>query len=173
MRIFDRNRVESYCGPTTVYHVVSRILPWVFFLSTVIALVAAWGHIPEQVPLQSDFQGNITGWGNKTNLIWLAVVYLIINVTLLIVEFFPQSWNTGLRVNVPGLIKKSGGVKNYRLTRDLLCDLRIGMSTLFSAALLWSAFGNGGKLGSAIGIAAVVLVLVPLVRYLARMYLFR
>ena len=92
---------------------------------------------------------------------------------MLVVEFYPQSWNTGLRVNVPGLIKKTGGVRNYRLTRDLLCDLRIGMSALFSAALLWSAFGNGGKLGSAIGIAAVFLVLVPMVRYLVRMYLFR
>ena len=172
MRIFDRNRVESYCGPTTVYHIVSRVLPWVFFLGTVIALAAAWGRIPEKIPMQTDFHGNVTGWGDRTSLIWLAVVYLIINLTLLIVEFFPQSWNNGVRINAFGL-KKDSGVRSYRLTRDMLCDLRIGMSALFAAAMLWSAFGNGGNLGGAIGIAAVPVVLIPMIRFLVRMYLFR
>ena len=54
MRIFDRSRVEAYCGPTTLYHIIAGILPWVLFLGTVIAMVAAWGRIPEQIPMQTD-----------------------------------------------------------------------------------------------------------------------
>ena len=172
MRIFDRNRVESYCGPTTIYQLVSRILPWVFFLGTVIALIAAWGRIPERIPMQYDFRGNVTGWGDRSGLIWLAAVYLIINVTLTIVEFFPQTWNNGVRINILGM-RKQTPVRNYRLTRDLLCDIRLGLSAVFAGALLWSAFGSGGQIGPVIGIAPPAMILIPLVRYLVRMYLFR
>ena len=171
MRIFDRSRVEAYCGPTTLYHIIAGILPWVLFLGTVIALIALWGHIPEQVPMQTDFHGNITGWGAKSSLIWLAALYFVINLTLLTVSYFPQSWNNGVRMNVLGL-KKDSGVRNYRLTRDLLCDIRIGMSVMFSLALLWAAFANG-SFGALIGIAAPAMILIPLARYLVRIYLLR
>ena len=172
MRIFDRSRVESYCGPTTLYQIVSQILPWVFFLGTVIALAAAWKNIPEQIPLKTDLHGNITDWGAKSSLIWLGVVYLIINLTLMIVEYFPQTWNNGVRINAFARSKQNS-VRSYRLTRDLLCDLRIGMSAMFACALLWSAFGGAGTAGALFGIAVPMLVLIPLVRYLVRMYLFR
>ena len=172
MRIFDRSRVEAYCGPTTLYHIIAGILPWVLFLGTVIAMVAAWGRIPEQIPMQTDIHGNITEWGAKSSLIWLGAIYFIINLTLLIVSFFPQSWNTSVRVSAFGIGKRNN-VTNYRLTRDLLCDLRITMSILFSGVLLWAAFGSAGIFGTVFNIAVPLLILIPLARFLVRMYLFR
>ena len=173
MRIFNRAKVESYCGPTTVYHILSEILPWIVFLGTVSALIAAWGSIPERIPMQMDYQGRVTDWGAKGNLIWLCAVYLVINLTLWIVGYFPQSWNNGMRVRAFGLGKQNNSVRDYRLTRDLLCDLRISMSVLFSGLLLWTAFGSAGRLGAAINIAVPLLIGIPLARYLVRKNLFR
>ena len=168
-RIFDRSRVEAYCGPTTVYHIVAEILPWVLFLGTAIALIAGWERIPEQVAMHADFQGNVTDQGPKSMLIVLCAVYLVVNLTLWITMYFPQSWNTGLHIGR----RRTNSVRSYALTRDLLCDLRISMSILFSGLLLWSAFGDPSHFPIWINIGIWVLLLVPMARYLVRLFLFR
>ncbi len=173
MRIFDRSRVESFCGPTTVYQIIAQILPWVIFLVTVIVLIAGWGRIPEQIPMKTDFRGNVTDWEDKRSLIWLGVIYLIINLTLWITEYFPGTWNNGVHIGFSRMNKQNSSVHTYRLTRDFLCDLRISMSVLFSLSLLWSAFGSAGYLGSVLGITVPALILIPLARYLLRLYVFR
>ena len=170
-RIFDRSRIEACCGPLNAYHIVSAILPWVLFFGTAIALIVGWGRIPEQVPMHADFQGNVTGWGPKSTLIILGAVYLVINLTLWIVAFFPQSWNNGGRLRSVRLGgRKPNTVREYRLTLDLLCDLRLSMALLFSGLLLWSAFGDPDRFPIWINAGVFVLIGLPLARYLIRLY---
>jgi len=169
MRILDRRRVEQYCGPTTIYHIVSEILPWVLFLGTVVALAAGWSKIPDMVPMNTDFQGNVTDWGGKRNLIWLCAVDFGMILLLWIVGYFPRSWHHGLRIRSLGRTLRVGdsGV-NYRLTRDLLCDLRISVSVLFSALLLITAFYHPVPAKHMFSWGIWVLIGVPLLRYLLR-----
>ncbi len=169
MRIFDRSRVEAVCGPTRPYHIVSEILPWVFFLITAVLLAAFWGRIPDQVPLKTDLHGHVTNMGDRSDILKLGGLYFFINICLWITGFYPESWNAGVRF---GGIGKRRGVKNYPLTRDLLCDMRISMSLLFSGALLWTAFDNGRCVFALIALVALC-VLVPMVRYWIRMALCR
>lgn len=171
MKIFDRSRVEALCGPTRPYHIVSEIVPWVFFLACVTVLAAFWENIPEQIAMQTDFRGNVTGWGSKRELIYLCGVYFVVNLALWIVGFFPQSWNAGVRVRVLGF-RRAAPIRNYSLARDLLCDFHISMSLLFAAALLWTAFCEG-RYGFAFGALVALCLLVPVLRYLVRLALRR
>ena len=174
MRLPDRKRVEALCGPTTIYHVISEIFPWAAFLLTVIVLAALWRRIPEQVPMHTDFTGSVTEWGGKNNLIWLCAVYFGINLLLWIIGFFPEAWNNGLRLQVlRRRVRIGGGAVNYRLTRDLLCDLRISISLLFSALLLMTAFYRPAFARHMLSWGIWVLLGVPLVRYLLRLVLRR
>ena len=171
MRLFDRSRVEALCGPTRVYHIVSEIIPWLIFFLTGILLFIFRDRIPEQIPTNTDFRGNVTDWSDKSSLIWLGVVYAIINFSLWIMGFFPQTWNNGVRVGGIGL-RRQNKVKSYPLTRDMLCDLRISMSLVFSGLLLWTAFAQGQYSFLVFGLVTVC-VLVPLVRYFVRLALRR
>ena len=169
-RIFDRSRVEAYCGPTTMYHLAAEILPWVFFLVTAVVLLVRWGQIPDRVPLQADLQGNVTRWGGKGSLLALGGVYFGMNLLLCITGYFPGSWNTGIHI---GFRRRENSVRSYRLTRDLLCDLRISMAMLFSGLLLWSAFGGASGLPLWSSVIIWALLLVPLARYLVRLFLLK
>ena len=164
-RILDRSRVEALCGPTTLYHILSEIIPWVLFLITGILLAVFWGRIPEQIPMNTNFRGEVTDWGAKTDLLMLGGVYLLINLSLWIVGFFPRSWNNGIRIRSIGF--RQNKVDNYPRTRDMLCDLRISMSLVFSGLLLWTAFAQGQYSFLVFALVAVC-VLVPLARYLIR-----
>ena len=169
MRIFDRRRVESYCGPTTLYHVIAEILPWVIFLVTVIVLVAVWGRIPDQIPLQSDGRGTITRWGERSSLIWLGAVYLALLLLLGILSWFPGSWNKSFRIRFLGRnISQASTVRDYRLLRDCLGDMRISVSILFSAALLLSALAPAVVAGPLFPVGVIALIAVPLLRYFLR-----
>ncbi len=172
-RVFSRARVEAVCGPLNAWHTISAILPWVLFLGTVIALAVGWDAIPDRIPMQTDFSGNITGWGSKTSLIWLGVVYFVIVLTLWLTGWFPNSWNTSVRIGTfrPG--RNGNDVRSYRLTLDLLCDLRVVMSALFSALLLVSAFGEPGRFLGWIGPLTIASIVVPLLRFLIRMYILK
>ena len=171
-RIFDRSRVEAYCGPTTVYHIVAEILPWLLFLVTSIVLLALWSRIPDQIPMHADFHGNVNGWGGKGSLLAIGGVYFGMNLLLWIIGYFPQSWNNGVRINSTGL-RRDNSVRGYRLTRDLLCDLRISMAILFSGTMLWTAFGDLSRFPVWINAGIWILLLVPLARYLIRMFLLK
>ena len=163
MRIFDRRRVEALCGPTTVYHIVSEILPWVFFLITVIVLAASWSRIPDMIPMHSDGRGNVTDWSGKGSLIWLCAVYMGINLLLLIIGFFPQTWNSTIRIRSFG---RGAGGQNYRRTRDLLADMRISMSLLFSAMLMLSAFYHPVAFKIMLSFGIWLLIGIPMLRYI-------
>lgn len=171
-RIFDRSRVEAYCGPTTMYHIAAEILPWILFFVTAVVLLVRWGQIPDEVPMHADIHGNVTDWGGKRSLLVLGGVFFGMNLLLWITGYFPQSWNTGVRINAIGL-RRENSVRSYRLTRDLLCDLRISMAILFSGMLLWSAFGDPTRFPIWINAGIWVLLLVPLARYLIRMFLLK
>ncbi len=174
MRFPDRRQVEQYCGPTTVYHVISEILPWVFFLVSVILLAAGWKQIPDQVPMQMDGRGNVTSWGSKGTLIVLIAVYAVVNLTLWIIGYFPRSWNSGFRIRFLGRkLNSSNTVQNYRLMRDFLSDMRISMSLLFAGELLLVSFGSAGPLMAAAPWLVLVLVAVPMLRYMVRLFLWR
>ena len=171
-RIFDRSRVEAYCGPTTMYHIAAEILPWVLFFVTAVVLLVRWGQIPDQVAMHADLHGNVDGWGGKGSLLVLGAVFWGMNLLLWITGYFPQSWNTGVRINAIGL-RRNTSAHSYRLTRDLLCDLRISLSILFSGTLLWSAFGDPTRFPIWFNVGIWALLLVPLLRYLVRMYLLK
>lgn len=174
MRIFDRARVESYCGPTTLYHVISQIFPWVLFLGTGVALAAGWGRIPEQVPLQFDTAGNVSDYGPRSTLLVLYGVFFLLNATFCVVDYFPNLWNGVVRFRSMG-VKLNGGkdVRSYRLMRDFLSDMRISMAILLSIGLLGSAFCAPQLMARLIGWGVWVLFGVPILRYVARLFLFR
>lgn len=82
------------------------IADWVLIALTIAAIVAvgiyliiAWGSIPDKIPTNYDFSGNITSYGGKTNIIAAYVMDIVVALSILIASNFPKSWN------IPGKAK--------------------------------------------------------------------
>ena len=81
-----RAQADAFCGsPETVYHRVSRIIPWVIFGITGLLLAALWRTIPAEIPTHYDFSGNVTSSGSKWTLLVLLGLFALMNLLMLII----------------------------------------------------------------------------------------
>ena len=162
MLIPSRAQVDAFCGaPATRYQRIAGILAPVILLGSIAAILILWHKLPEQIPTHYNASGEIDGYGGRGVLLLMPIIGLVMDLVLALVGRLPQSWNTGVRVTV------LNRTKVYRLVRDLMADLRL------STALLFGGFGLDlaslpEHFGGWIAAPLAVLILVPLVRYFAR-----
>jgi uncharacterized membrane protein len=52
---------------------LKEIILWVLILIPLVYLATVWKTLPAQVPSHFDFEGNVNGWTNKPDLIWLIL----------------------------------------------------------------------------------------------------
>ena len=163
MRKRSRAWLEAYCGaPTTLYQRIAAILAPAILLGTVAAVLIAWRHLPQQIPTHYDFAGNVNGYGGRGTLLVMPLIGLVADLTVALVERFPESWNTGVRITV------FNRVRVYRLTRDLLADLRLCMALIF-VLLPWQMLLHPGSMPGWITGVMIALPLIPLLRYFIRL----
>lgn len=121
-----RARIEAVCGSrTTAYQWIGDVLPWALFLGLVIYLAVEWQSLPDKIPVNYDLQGNITRWGGKGNLLVYPIIMLASNLIMWVVGWFPQNWNTGIKITV------LNRVRAFRLVRDLLAGIQILIAVMF------------------------------------------
>ena len=149
-----------------VYQWVSLILPPVLLLGTAIYLAVCWKDLPAKIPTNISMTGEVTGWGGK-GMLWIFPALGLGTVILLtVVGFFPQAWNPGVKIT------PVNRERVYRLMGELLADLRIGFAVLFSAVTIWIVRLSAGP-GWVFTALIVISIVVPLLRYFLRLYVFR
>lgn len=150
---------------TRIYWWISMILPAVILLGTAIYLGLIWKDIPAEIPTHFDFSGEPNGWGGKAFLWVLLAIGFIIYLSLAIAAFFPQSWNTGVRVT------EANQERVYRLAGELLGDMRLMFAVLFSYLTVQSTRPSP-SLGWPMTVLILALVFIPLLRYFLRLLVF-
>ena len=103
----------------------------------VIGFVAVrWGNLPDRVPTNYNFNGEVTGYSSKATLIILPVIAVISFVMITVIEFFPKSWNTGVKVTA----RNRESV--YRIVKNCLVSTKLIITILFSYLTVMMCSGN-------------------------------
>lgn len=102
-------------------------------VGTLIYLLLAWNSIPEKIPGHYNSSGIIDRWGNKRELLFIQLISWIIYIGLVMVEKFPQIWNTGVEIT------DENKERIYRITQNMLGREKLLMVTAFSFITIYSS----------------------------------
>lgn len=163
MRIPSRAEVDAFCGsPTTLWQRVLGILSPVLLLGSIVFILIRWPHLPEQIPTHFNFAGEADGYGGRGLLFLMPAIGLIGDAVIAITGRFPKSWNCGVRITL------YNRVRVYRLVRDMLAELRLGLAVAFAGITVCQSLALEQLSGNIIG-ALVLVSIVPIVRYFVRL----
>ena len=152
--------------PKTVYFWITAILPPLALLLTAAWVWLRWDTLAEAIPIHYTGGGVPDDWGPRTYLWALLGVGLLMYALMLIASFFPQTWR------IRGETAKANPALTYRAMGGMLGDFRLAITALFCFMTVWGAAGASGPAWIEAAVT-YVLIFVPLVRYLLRLYVFR
>jgi len=113
---------------TKLIRIISNVLCLLAIIASIVVIILRYSQLPDRIPTNFDFSGNVTGYGSKGMLWVLPVLNLLIFVPMAAAELFPGAWNTGVN-------KRS---RNYALSLRLsgiLLTIVKTASVLFISAL--------------------------------------
>ena len=108
------------------YQRVVHILTGLVFIAMWVHIILVWGDLPDRIPTHYDFAGEVDGWGSKASILLLPVIGTVMLPLLIAVEFFPQTWNTGVQVT------PLNQVFVYRTTKSMLVTLELTLLLTFA-----------------------------------------
>ncbi len=113
---------------TKLIRIITNVICLLAIIASLVLIILRYSQLPDRIPTNFDFSGNVTGYGSKGMLWVLPVLNLLIFVPMAAAELFPGAWNTGVN-------KRS---RNYalslRLSGILLTVVKTA-SVLFISAL--------------------------------------
>lgn len=102
-------------------------------IGTAIYLIVNWTNIPENVPMHHNFSGEVDRFGNKSEMIILPILTVIMFSFMSVVEHFPQLWNTGIKVTD----KNKEYV--YRILKNMITTLKLIVVCVFTYLTMQTA----------------------------------
>lgn len=108
------------------YDIVMGILCILCLVGTSIFLIVSWNNIPEQVPSHYNYAGEIDSVSGKGSIIAIFAVGWITYISILVLEQFPQIWNTGVTVT------EFNRARVYRIVKNMIVTVRFCVVALFS-----------------------------------------
>ena len=156
---------DAFCGgKPTLYQRIAGILAPAILLGTIAYIAVIYRTLPDKIPTHYTFSGEIDGWGSKTVLWVTPIIGAVTDLTLWLVGLFPQSWSTGTTVT------PWNRTRVFRLVRDLMADLRLGLAAIFAAVTLFTLHAADGFPGWVMTAVTLVTVVLPLLRYFLRLW---
>ena len=113
---------------TKLIRIITNVICLLAIIASLVLIILRYSQLPDRIPTNFDFSGNVTGYGSKGMLWALPLINLLIFVPIAAAELFPGAWNTGVN-------KRS---RNYALSLRLsgiLLTIVKTASVLFISAL--------------------------------------
>ncbi|MGB4984670.1 MAG: DUF1648 domain-containing protein, partial [Erysipelotrichaceae bacterium] len=110
---------------TSLFDIVVNIICGILLFGMVIFLVAYWESIPDKIPMHYDLMGQVNRWGDKSEIVFLPIISFFLYFLLTVVEYFPSSWNTSVKIT------PYNRDKVYRMMKNLLVSTKLLMVVLF------------------------------------------
>ena len=107
--------------------IVINIICLVMIIGCIAMVVVSWSSLPDKIPTNFGLAGEITGYSSKATILIMPIIMIISFAMLTVVEFFPQSWNTGVKVTY----RNREAV--YRIIRNLLISLKLVLTVIFAS----------------------------------------
>jgi uncharacterized membrane protein len=84
--------------PNSIYDILANIISLVLFLGIAIYLAINWDGFPDMIPGRYGFDGTVTSWTNKNELIFMPIIGLGVFVLMTFMERSAQIWNTSATI---------------------------------------------------------------------------
>lgn len=109
--------------------------------------------LPAQIPTHFGFGGQADSWGDKTTLLFLPIVLIVLFVLITVVSHFPQSFN------FPVALNESNAEFMYKSAVKMLAFLKTELVLIFSY-LEWAMIEGASKNASTLSAWFLPLVLI-------------
>ncbi|MDD4311749.1 MAG: DUF1648 domain-containing protein [Eubacteriales bacterium] len=119
-----------------VLDIIEAVVSLCCLVGVTLYLILAWNTIPAQIPAHYNAAGEVNRWGNKSELIVLPIISVMLYGMITLIERFPQIWNTGIRVT------EENRTQVYRLLKNLIACVKIIMLSVFSFLTVLSALAR-------------------------------
>ncbi|MEG2787955.1 MAG: DUF1648 domain-containing protein [Romboutsia sp.] len=120
-------------------------------------LIINWNNIGDTVPSHYNFTGHIDSWGDKGTLILLPLIAILVNFSMGITLFVPQS------LNIPVKVTEQNYAKVYDLTRYFISFMKTAINVSLFYITIMSA--NSKPLGSLFLPMFLILIFLPIILY--------
>lgn len=122
--------------PFTVFQKILEALTLCLLLFLAGYLIMNWGNLPDRIPSHFDAMGNPNAWSGKNSILLLPIVSLGLYILITVISFFPQVWNTPVRITE----------KNYKFVytsiRDLVSIVKFCMIASFTYMTIQTAMAR-------------------------------
>ena len=85
-----------------------------------------YGALPDTISTHYNIMGKVDGWGDKSSILLLYAVCLVMYIGLTILERYPQLYNYPVQITEENIIKQ------YVLARSLITTLKFSMVIIFA-----------------------------------------
>lgn len=109
-----------------IIDIVLEVLCLILVVGTVIYLLIRWSSLPSELPMHYNMAGEVDRWGSKIELVFLPVMMCFTYILLTVIEQFPQTWNTGVKVT------PFNQVRVYRTLKYMLNTLKLLVVGIFA-----------------------------------------
>ena len=113
--------------------IVEAIVSLLCLVGVVVYLIAAWSHIPDQIPAHFNAAGEVNRWGSKSELIVLPIISWVLYGFITLIERFPQAWNTGVTVT------EENCARVYRILKNMIAVIKMLMLAVFASITVLSS----------------------------------
>ena len=111
--------------PLSRFEIIVQVLALLVILYVTFFMILKYGDLPSTVPTHFNAAGEVDDWGNKSSLLILYVVILVMYIGLTVLERFPQIYN------YPVPLTEDNIKKQYHLARSLITMLKLGVVCIF------------------------------------------
>lgn len=117
----------------TKFQAALEIIGAAIIAAFAIFMITSWSNIPEKIPGHFNVSGEVTRWGNKSEILIAPIVGVIIYIAITVLTFFPGIWN------VPTAKRKENQEAVYRTIKTMILFLKIEMISVYFYITYFSA----------------------------------
>ena len=114
-----------------IIDIIVHVLCLLLIIASLAVVILAWRELPEQIPTHFGFNGEIDGYGGKGTVFLMPGIMVVSYILMTVVEFFPGTWNTGVKVTA------RNREKVYGITKNLLITVKLTMVAIFAFLSVW------------------------------------
>jgi len=152
MMIERRGNQMSNTNTKSVFSSVIETLAAVGLLLHVLLILGTWNLLPESIPVHFNFAGEADAWGDRSDLLWLFGLSLLVYAGLTWLGRYPHKFN------YPWQITPNNAERQYNLAKNFLNVIKFETVWLFAVISL-QMIGISFDLASGLGSFFVPLVI--------------
>lgn len=148
--------------PLTTFDFIIEAIGAICLIYMIVQLIATYPGLDDRIAIHFNASGQPDGWGNKSSMLILPVVTIVMYAGLTTINQFPYLFN------YPFEITEKNVVRQYQLAKSLIIVLKAGVTGLFAYIQLQTinvSSGHASGLGAIFIFLVLILTFLPIISY--------